>query len=73
MWFFFLIFFFLLQRKAEQFDPIVEQIGSYDPMPNEYNEKLLALNVDRVRFWMGKGADVSPPVAEFLGMFSAHT
>lgn len=55
------------QRKAEQFDPIIEQVGSFDPMPNERNEKLLSLNIERIRYWIGQGADVSRPVAQVLG------
>lgn len=37
-------------------------------MPNEKNEKLVALNFERIRHWIGKGAHVSQPVAELLGM-----
>ncbi|XP_043256114.1 probable 28S ribosomal protein S16, mitochondrial [Colletes gigas] len=52
-----------LQRK-----PPTEQLGSYDPMPNKYNEKLIALNFERIQHWMGKGVDISKPVAELLGL-----
>ncbi|XP_076639610.1 mitochondrial ribosomal protein S16 [Colletes latitarsis] len=53
----------LLQRK-----PPTEQLGSYDPMPNKYNEKLIALNFERIQYWMGKGVNISKPVAELLGL-----
>lgn len=46
---------------------MIEQVGSYDPLPNEHNEKLVALNLERIRHWLGNGADVSTPVAELLG------
>lgn len=59
-----------IQRRKEQFQPVIEQVGTYDPMPNEKNEKLVALNFERIRHWIGKGAHVSQPVAELLGMFS---
>lgn len=36
-------------------------------MPNERNEKYLAFNFERIRYWLGEGADVSRPVAEILG------
>lgn len=36
-------------------------------MPNERNEKYLAFNFERIRYWLGQGADLSRPVAEILG------
>lgn len=36
-------------------------------MPNANNEKLVALNLERLKFWLGKGAHVTDPVAELLG------
>jgi len=53
-----------LKRKL----PVVEQIGSYDPMPNTKNQKLVSLNVERMRYWMGQGATVSYPVARLMGL-----
>lgn len=52
-------------------DPVIEQLGSYDPIPNERNEKYLAFNFERIRFWLGQGAIVSDPVAEILGNFDS--
>lgn len=57
-----------IQRKLEQRKPPIEQLGSFDPLPNKFNEKLLALNFERVQYWMGCGADISKPVAELLGI-----
>jgi small subunit ribosomal protein S16 len=37
-------------------------------MPNSSNEKLVALNLDRIRYWLGQGAGLSDPVAELLGL-----
>lgn len=56
-----------LQRKKEQFQPVVEQVGTFDPMPNTNDEKLLSLNFERIRYWLGRGAEPSKPVAELLG------
>lgn len=47
---------------------MIEQLGTYDPLPNQYNEKLIALNYERIRFWIGNGAEVSRPVAQLLGL-----
>lgn len=58
----------ILQRRRLNSQPVIEQLGSYDPMPNINNEKLVALNLERIKYWLGKGAHVSPPVAEILGM-----
>lgn len=45
----------------------VEQLGSYDPLPNSHGEKIVALNLDRIRHWMGCGAHLSKPVEKLLG------
>lgn len=37
-------------------------------MTNEHGEKLVALNFERIRYWIGSGAHVSLPVAELLGI-----
>lgn len=42
-------------------------MGSYDPLPNENNEKLVAFNFERIRHWIGNGAEVTTPVAQLLG------
>lgn len=47
----------------------MEQLGTYDPMPNADNQKLLSLNVDRTRYWMGQGAVFSTHLAQLLGGF----
>ncbi|XP_063225922.1 small ribosomal subunit protein bS16m [Bacillus rossius redtenbacheri] len=58
----------VMERRKEQFDHVIEQVGSFDPLPNQYNEKLVSLNFERIRFWLGKGATASRPVAEVLGL-----
>jgi len=45
----------------------VEQLGTYDPMPNIENQKLLSLNIERTRYWMGQGATFSRTAAQLLG------
>ncbi|KAL1513048.1 hypothetical protein ABEB36_002528 [Hypothenemus hampei] len=54
--------------RAHQSRPVIEQVGSFDPLPNQYNEKLVAFNFERIRFWIGNGADVSTPVKQLLGL-----
>lgn len=48
--------------------PVIEQLGSFDPYANANNEKLVALNMERIRFWIGRGALISKPVEELLGL-----
>ncbi|XP_013195108.1 small ribosomal subunit protein bS16m [Amyelois transitella] len=55
-------------RKRINTQPVIEQLGSYDPVPNVNNEKLVALNLERIKYWLGKGAHVTTPVAELLGL-----
>ena len=45
-----------------------EQVGTYDPMPNDKNEKVIALNMDRIKYWLGEGCSVSKPVSRLLGL-----
>lgn len=46
----------------------IEQLGTYDPMPNIYNEKLVSFNYDRIKYWYGCGAHPTKPVAKLLGL-----
>jgi ribosomal protein S16 len=49
---------------------VIEQVGTYDPMPNQDNQKLVSFNYERIRHWLGRGAHLSDPVAELLGIMS---
>jgi len=48
-------------------DRVIEQIGSYDPMPNKHNEKLVAVNYERLRYWISQNARPSETVGQLLG------
>nr|CAG4642219.1 EOG090X0KAD [Eurycercus lamellatus] len=59
----------VVQRNIDTQDgDVIEQVGSYDPMPNSQNEKLVALNFERIQHWISKGAEISGPVAQLLGL-----
>ena len=58
----------IFQRRKGQQEPVIEQVGTYDPMPNKFNERLVSFNYERIRHWLGSGAHVSNPVAELLGI-----
>ncbi|XP_066259501.1 small ribosomal subunit protein bS16m [Euwallacea similis] len=55
-------------NRAHQSRPVIEQLGSYDPIPNQYNEQLVALNFERIQYWIGNGADISQSVKQLLGL-----
>jgi small subunit ribosomal protein S16 len=40
-------------------------------MPNSQNEKLVAINFERVQYWLGQGAGLTNPVAQvpFLNIY----
>ncbi|XP_002740463.1 small ribosomal subunit protein bS16m-like [Saccoglossus kowalevskii] len=46
----------------------LEHIGSYDPMPNKHNEKLVAVNFERLKYWIAEGAELTKPSALLLGL-----
>ena len=54
-------------NKCPRDGRFVEQLGSYDPLPNSHGEKIVALNLDRIRHWIGCGAHLSKPVEKLLG------
>ncbi|CAE6516454.1 unnamed protein product [Rhizoctonia solani] len=60
-------------RKARDAKPI-EKIGEYDPIPQplpdnpSVTEKRITWDADRIRYWLGVGAQPSPTVARLLEM-----
>jgi len=56
-----------MMPKRKWSDRVIEQIGSYDPLPNKHNEKMVAVNYERLRYWVGQNAKPSKPVGELLG------
>ncbi|MDP9121191.1 MAG: 30S ribosomal protein S16, partial [Acidobacteriota bacterium] len=42
----------------------VEEVGHYDPTRNPAQVKL---DAERIRYWVGKGAQLSPTVKKLLG------
>lgn len=46
-----------------------EVIGTFEIMENERNERLFAVDCERLMFWMGKGAKLSRGASALLGRF----
>ncbi|XP_046350671.1 28S ribosomal protein S16, mitochondrial-like [Haliotis rufescens] len=57
-----------MSRKKARDAKATEQLGSYDPMPNADNEKLVSLNFERLRYWLACGANATKPVQQLLGL-----
>ncbi|XP_051021595.1 28S ribosomal protein S16, mitochondrial-like [Acomys russatus] len=55
-------------NKCARDGRFVEQLSSYDPLPNSNREKLVALNLDQIRHWVGCGAQLSKPMEKLLGL-----
>lgn len=62
-----------LQNFRGVHDQVIEQVGSYDPMLNEHNEHLVALNFDRIQFWLKKGTIATEPVANIFGKYCGES
>ncbi|UYV80730.1 mrps-16 [Cordylochernes scorpioides] len=46
--------------------PTIETLGSYDPLPNIRNEKLVAISMDRLKHWISQGAEPSVGLSHLL-------
>ncbi|XP_045144198.1 28S ribosomal protein S16, mitochondrial-like [Echinops telfairi] len=55
-------------NKCPRDGRFVEQPGSYDPLPNSHGEKIVALNLERIRHWIGCAAHLSKLVEKLLGL-----
>ncbi|KAJ8029466.1 28S ribosomal protein S16, mitochondrial [Holothuria leucospilota] len=55
-------------KRARNSRKYLEQLGTYDPMPNNHNEKLVSLNIERIKFWLASGAQMSKSVSMLLGL-----
>lgn len=45
-----------------------EVIGSIDPLPNEHGEHIVACDLNRLCYYIGKGAKPSKLLAQYLGL-----
>ena len=44
----------------------LERLGSYNPLLKSEDDNRVVLNEERIRYWLGQGAQVSDRVARFL-------
>uniref|UniRef100_A0A8C8SSX3 Small ribosomal subunit protein bS16m n=1 Tax=Pelusios castaneus TaxID=367368 RepID=A0A8C8SSX3_9SAUR len=60
-------------NKRARDSKYLEQVGCYDPLPNSQNEKLVGLNIERLKHWIGCGANITKPVGKLLGNYFFHS
>jgi len=53
--------------RAPRDGRFIEKLGSYDPMLPKEHANRLVLKEERVKYWLGVGAQPSERVARFLG------
>lgn len=56
------------RSNYEKKDGYIEDLGSIDPLPNRENKILIALNVERIKYYLGKQVPVKGVVGEILGL-----
>lgn len=49
-----------------------EVIGSIDPMPNEHGEHIVACDLNRLCYYLGKGATPSRLLSHYLGLIGFY-
>lgn len=45
----------------------LEKVGTYNPMLSKDDENRVILNEERIKYWLGQGAEATDRVAIFLG------
>ena len=53
-------------RAARATASFLERLGSYNPLLAAEDANRVTINEERVRYWLGQGAQVSDRVARFL-------
>uniref|UniRef100_A0A670IMT6 Small ribosomal subunit protein bS16m n=1 Tax=Podarcis muralis TaxID=64176 RepID=A0A670IMT6_PODMU len=56
------------QNKRARDGKHLEQIGCYDPLPNDHNERIVGVNFERLKYWIANGAHLTKPVEKLLGL-----
>lgn len=58
----------VVSHKYDKRDSEIEQLGTFDPFPNLHNEKLCAINFERVKYHLAMGAHPVKSVRRLLGL-----
>jgi len=57
-----------LRMSKEWEHTVLEQLGTYDPHANAHGEKLVALNIERILYWLSQGVKVEIHAGRLLGL-----
>ncbi|RMH52128.1 MAG: 30S ribosomal protein S16 [Alphaproteobacteria bacterium] len=52
--------------RAPRDGRFIEKLGTYDPLLPKDNENRVRLNIERVQYWLGQGAQPTDRVSRFL-------
>ena len=53
--------------RAARDAKFLEILGTYNPIPDRFGSKHVTLNIERIKYWVARGADPSETVARLLG------
>lgn len=56
----------VLQSRSRPTRKPIEQLGTFNPIPNKDGSKDITLNFERAKYWIGVGAKPSESVARIL-------
>lgn len=56
------------RKNCDLSDGFIEDLGSYDPLPNKENNILIALNVERIKYYISRSARINEKASEILGL-----
>ncbi|XP_052283351.1 28S ribosomal protein S16, mitochondrial-like isoform X1 [Dreissena polymorpha] len=56
------------KNRSPRDKQIKDQIGTFDPLVNQFGERIVALDFDKLRYWTGMNAKCSTPVLQLLGL-----
>jgi ribosomal protein S16 len=59
----------LTRKNLDNRDPYIEDLGSFDPLPNKDNQLIVALNLQRIKEIMSTGVKVNSTVQKLLGNY----
>ena len=54
--------------RSSMKDGFIEDLGSIDPVPNRYNEIIVGLNVERIKYYLGKKLLIKGQAGAILGL-----
>ncbi len=57
----------ITRQNCDASEPFIEDLGSIDPMPNKDNQILVALNIERIKYYLSRSIPLKGSVGPILG------